>query len=232
MWYPQGLMDIRAAPGTGLLLDAAGTLLHLAEPMPRTYTRFARRSGFSVEEQEVADRIAQAFSVARPRRRGTPDWRDYWREVVRVATGVSSDELVGRLIDHYAHAPAWNLAEGAAECCRAVRERGMKVAVVSNWDTRLRPLLEELGVLGWVDLAVISGEELIEKPHRQIFWRACERLGVPPERALHVGDSIAADLAGATHAGCQALLWGRDVKSFGELRELLVTSSEGPLRPA
>src|SRR5690606_33437145 len=102
------------------------------------------------------------------------------------------------------------------------------VAVVSNWDVRLRSTLDALGVLRWIDAAIISAEVGVEKPRPGIFHRACERLAVDPARALHVGDDPQDDVRGATKAGCQALLWPREVGSFAALaRRLLPPSRSG-----
>ncbi len=62
------------------------------------------------------------------------------------------------------------------------------MAVVSNFDTRLRDILEGLGVLDLFDAVVVSAEVGAEKPNPVIFEAACEQLGVRPEEAVHIGD--------------------------------------------
>jgi putative hydrolase of the HAD superfamily len=114
------------------------------------------------------------------------------------------------------------VTEDAEACARAVAEHGMKVAVVSNWDLRLRGTLHALGVLQWIDAAIVSAEVGVEKPHPGIFHRACERLGVEPSRALHVGDDVGDDLRAAREAGCLALLWPDEVGSFAALARRLL----------
>ncbi|KAL0383459.1 UNVERIFIED_CONTAM: hypothetical protein Scaly_0633200 [Sesamum calycinum] len=63
-----------------------------------------------------------------------------------------------------------------------------------------------------------SGVEA-EKPNPMIFLKACEFLGVQPEDAVHVGDDRRNDIWGARDAGCDAWLWGSDVKSFKEVAQ-------------
>jgi REG-2-like HAD superfamily hydrolase len=212
-----------AAPDTALLLDAAGTLLHPAESVPQTYARFASRYGAQVEPQQVAARLPGIMNRARFLRAVTPDWRLYWAQVVRVSTGCADPALLDGLLEYFTRADAWRLAPGAQACARAVARRGMKVVVVSNWDLRLRSTLEALGVLGWVDAAIISAEVGVEKPHPGIFHRACERVGVSPASALHVGDDANNDLRGAQKAGCSALLWPDQVGSFAALARRLLS---------
>ena len=65
---------------------------------------------------------------------------------------------------------------------------GIKLAVVSNFDTRLRPILEELGLVDLFDCVVISAEVGAEKPNPVIFEKACSILGVTAAQSLVLGD--------------------------------------------
>lgn len=219
-------MPLIAGPDTALLIDAAGTLLRPAESVSATYARFAARHGATLDAAEIGRRLPAIMSQARPLRAQRPDWRPYWAEVVRVSTGCAEPALLDALLRYYARADAWSLAPGAEACARAVSQRGMKVGVVSNWDVRLRSTLDALGVLGWIDAAIISAEVGVEKPDAGIFHRACERLAVAPGSVLHVGDDVGDDVQGARAAGCSALLWPDEVGSFAALaRRLLPPSS-------
>lgn len=213
----------RAAPGTALLLDAAGTLLRPAESVARTYARIAARFPGTASEAEIAAVLPVAMAEGRPLRALRPDWRPYWAQVVHRSTGCDDPALLDALLEHYEHPDAWTVTDGAEACARAVAEHGMKVAVVSNWDVRLRATLEGLGVLAWVDAAIISAEVGMEKPFPGIFHHACARLGVEPENALHVGDDASDDVAGARAAGCAALHWPQQVGSFAVLERRLLS---------
>ncbi len=93
-----------------------------------------------------------------------------------------------------------------------LRRRGLRLAVISNWDLRLRPVLERLRLLRYFDVVVISQEVGFAKPDPAIFERASDLLEVPPEQILHVGDELPADVRGARAAGFQVLAlpgWGR-----------------------
>lgn len=65
---------------------------------------------------------------------------------------------------------------------------GIKLAVVSNFDTRLRSILEELGLVDLFDCVVISAEVGAEKPNPVIFEKACSMLGVTAAQSLVLGD--------------------------------------------
>lgn len=65
---------------------------------------------------------------------------------------------------------------------------GIKLAVVSNFDTRLRAILTDLDLLGLFDSVIISAEVKAEKPNLVIFEQACAQLGVHTAEALVLGD--------------------------------------------
>lgn len=95
------------------------------------------------------------------------------------------------------------------EVLRGLRARGLRLAVVSNWQCGLGYFCTELGLGGRFDHVLASAEVGAAKPDPAIFADACDRLGLPPKRALHVGDSPIDDVQGATEAGLQAILLRR-----------------------
>lgn len=203
---------------SALLVDAGGTLLQVAEPVGVTYARFARGYGVNRPAEAVEADFRAAFSAWQgPRYVG--DGRPFWRAIVAAATGSDDPELFEALYAWYARPEAWTLAPGALETFAALRARGVTVAVVSNWDTRLRPLLGAMGVLPAIDAAVISAEVGLEKPDPALYRRACALLGVPPAEALHVGDHPRKDVEAARAAGCRALLWGVEITDLRVLQK-------------
>lgn len=96
--------------------------------------------------------------------------------------------------------------EGLGTALDAIRALGVKVAIISNSEGMLERLFGELDVLDHFDLVVDSGTVGFEKPDPRIFRIAFERFGVPPERALHLGDVFATDILGARAAGCRHAL--------------------------
>jgi REG-2-like HAD superfamily hydrolase len=200
-----------------LLVDAAGTLLHPREPVAKTYADYARRHGVHVDEALVKERFKEALRERPSGPRYVGDARPFWRSVVARCTGSSSEALFEELYGHFALPEAWTVAGGAPEAFAALRAAGKKVAVVSNWDDRLPPLLAALGLTQHLDDVIVSSEVGLEKPDPAIFRLACARLGVAPAEAIHVGNDPVEDVQGARTAGCAALLWGSEVRSFREV---------------
>jgi REG-2-like HAD superfamily hydrolase len=202
-------------------LDAAGTLVHPLEPVARTYAAFAQRHGGTASVDEVQAELPRAMAELKSLRTGDPHWRAYWAEVVARATGCKEAELVNELYEHFAHATAWRLADGAHECLGALRDAGLKIAVLSNWDERLRIILDELDVTALVDAVLVSAEIGAEKPDRRAFLAAWTGLGVKANEMLHIGDDASVDVEGARAAGCHAWQFGVDVPDFAAIARVL-----------
>jgi putative hydrolase of the HAD superfamily len=97
----------------------------------------------------------------------------------------------------------------AAPLLGRLRLRGVKAAVVSNWDVSLRALLAEIGLGGLLDEIVVSAEAGARKPDPAIVQTALRRLRCAAEQALMVGDSPETDVAAAQAAGVRAVFLDR-----------------------
>ncbi len=94
----------------------------------------------------------------------------------------------------------------AAPALRALRAGGLRIVVASNWDCSLPDVLADAGLLHLIDAVVPSAVAGAAKPDVRLFAAALEAAGCGAGDALHVGDSIDNDYAGATAAGIAALL--------------------------
>ena len=129
--------------------------------------------------------------------------------------GVDEGELDRFLeAEHDAWDPARRLAAHTHPLLEALRERGLKLGLVSNafdpgW--LLHRDLEHMGLAERLDFSVFSSEVGMRKPHPAIFERALEELGVAPEAALFVGDRLFEDIRGAAELGMTTVqaLWYR-----------------------
>jgi HAD superfamily hydrolase (TIGR01509 family) len=102
----------------------------------------------------------------------------------------------------------WRPYPDAMPTLRALRRRGIGLALVSDTDIDLRPILARWGMLDLFGAVVLSFEEGFVKPDARMFQRALDALGVPAADALMVGDNPVDD-AGAAAIGVRTLLLPR-----------------------
>ena len=124
----------------------------------------------------------------------------------------------------WAHAHHFELYEDAVPTLDALRDRGLKLGLLSN---SARDLDEFVGHHGLsVDAVLTSRAHGKTKPHETIFRRMLELLDVAPPDAVMVGDTIEDDVEGATAIGMRAVLVDREGRyderdSIADLRALL-----------
>ena len=98
---------------------------------------------------------------------------------------------------------------GARETLEALSARGVRLALICNTGrtpgTMLRIVLERLGLAQPLSVLTFSDEVGLRKPHPEIFLRTLAALGVPPSHAVHVGDDVTTDIAGARGVGMRPI---------------------------
>jgi len=213
-------------------LDAAGTLFAPRQPIGETYARIAGEHGIVLEPRVVDEAFRRAFGTAPPLAfpGAGPDAlpaleRAWWRAVVRDAFGSPAghprfEACFETLFAYYAQADAWALFPEVVPTLRALRDRGVRVGVVSNFDGRLPGLLEALGLASALDATVWSSAAGAAKPAREIFETAARRLGAHPSELCHVGDDLEADVRGARTVGATAIHLDRRTRRAGSLATL------------
>jgi len=215
-----------------IFFDAAGTLIHLPKSVGHHYALVGRRVGLALD----APALDQAFVAcwkqmpARPAIEGPREDNDkgWWRELVdrvidQVAPATSEldrDTFFEVAYSHFAEAGVWELYPDVLEVLEALRSR-FDLAVVSNFDGRLRMILEHLGVSQFFSHVFLSSELGADKPDSEIFRRALQLSRARPTETLHVGDDPVRDWQGAEGAGLSVFRLDRPRNSLRDLLAFL-----------
>ena len=205
-------------PPQGLLLDAMGTLIGLRQSVGSSYAAVAAEHGVAVSPAAIdavfPGLFRQAPPLAFPGLSGAElleAEQQWWFRLIEAclqACGHSEAlpaALGPALFEHFAAAEPWQVYPDVREHLQRWQERGLKLAVVSNFDQRLLPLLEQLELAPFLETVVVSSAAGAAKPSPLPFQQALQALNLPAEAVWHVGDSPE-DEAGARAAGMRCLL--------------------------
>ena len=206
---------------TTVFFDAAGTLITVNGSVGTRYAVLARAYGKDVDPREVEAGFRRSFPKApplafpnAPAAKLAELEHAWWRAVVRdVFAGFGPfprfDAYFDALYAAFAQPEAWRLYPETRPTLDALRDRGYRLGVISNFDARLFGLLEGLGIADYFDPIVASSRAGAAKPAPAIFRHALTTCGVKAEQAVHVGDTYELDVLGAQAAGVAAILIDR-----------------------
>jgi putative hydrolase of the HAD superfamily len=217
-----------------LLLDALGTLVRLEPPAPRLRAELQERFGLEVSEAQATAALAAEIAFYR---QNLDQGRDHeslsglrrrCAEILQSALPQSAALDLPALEHALLASLHFTAFDDAAPTLEALRARGVRLIVVSNWDVSLYEVLARVGLGHLLDGVLTSAEVGVRKPDPAIFHHALELAGVAAATARHVGDSLLEDVQGARAAGIEPVLIARDgesappsIRTIATLRELL-----------
>ncbi len=206
-----------------VFFDAVGTLFHLRAPVGEIYLERARCYGLETSDPDLARKLTESFRRGfrtqgpltfpnQPADRIPALEREWWKRVVKATFGpyhrpLDFEAFFEDLYNMFGTAEGWRLDPDASRVLEALRDRGMKIGLVTNYDSRVLDVLESLGIRHLFDAVTVSTLVGAAKPDPVIFQKACFDLSCPPSRAAHVGDDYEEDLQGASQAGLHAFLY-------------------------
>jgi putative hydrolase of the HAD superfamily len=211
-----------------ILFDAAGTVFHLTKTVGDHYAYVSREVGLNLDAQQL-ERAFHAAWQQMPRRPAIDgprenDDRDWWRALVgrvfdQVAPSLSEfdrDNFFEVAYEHFAEAGVWKLYPEVLEVLEQLRER-FQLAVISNFDGRLRFILQNLGISKYFAHVFISSELGADKPDPEIFRRALKVMHLDANEVLHVGDDAEKDWKAAAAVGLLVFRLDRPRNSLRDL---------------
>jgi putative hydrolase of the HAD superfamily len=227
-----------------VLFDAGDTLVSPRESFGAVYARVLATVGVLLPAADLEHGLRQCWAVtngaiepgvdryAREAGGENAYWLRFVEGTLARTPGAPRDPLLAARVlaplrEAFRDPASWRVFDDVVPALEALRESGARLAIVSNWDSSLPPLLERLDLAKWFDAIVVSHLEGMEKPRPELFLRAVARLEGTPREALHVGDMPELDEAGARAAGIASLIVDRRSR-LGAERAALADLSRVP----
>lgn len=200
-----------------VFFDAGETLIHPHPTFPDLFAQILEREGHAVAPETIGARGQVVFDRFRQAAETNELWttspersRRFWHDVYRIFLHELEIPNANGLIDvvyrEFTDVANYRVFDDVPPVLERLRAAGSVLGVISNFEEWLDRLLADLAIRSYFPVRVISGIEGIEKPDPRIFRLALERLGVPPGRAVYVGDLRSVDEAGARAAGMHFVL--------------------------
>ncbi len=210
-----------------VFFDAGETLVHPHPTFPDLFAEILAREGHDVSPERVRERTHVVYERFRSAAEANELWttspersRRFWHEVYtiffRELDIPNANGLIDVVYGEFTDLANYRLFDDVPPVLERLRDAGLVLGVVSNFEEWLERLLEELGVRPFFDVRVISGVEGVEKPDPRIFELAMSRAGVTPERSVYVGDNPEFDVEPALAVGMFPVLIDRRGRFEGD----------------
>jgi putative hydrolase of the HAD superfamily len=218
-----------------LFFDAVGTLFYLPKSVGHHYALVGAHIGLELNDEQLDRAFLSAWNKMPPRPPidgpREDDDKNWWRELVdlilrEVAPSLSEldrDNFFEVAYEHFAEAGVWELYAEVPEVLEKLQPR-FQLAVISNFDGRLRVILEQLGISKFFTVVFVSSEIGADKPDPEIFRRALKFVNFRPKQVLHVGDDPSRDWKAAKSAGLSVFELDRKKNSLRDLLRVLPCS--------
>jgi putative hydrolase of the HAD superfamily len=211
-----------------IFFDALGTLFYLTRTVGRHYALAGTRVGLKLDPYQLDDAFYSAWkklprraAIAGPRENDDKGW---WRDLVDLVLAqvapslgeIDRDNFFETAYEHFAEAGVWELYPEVPGVLEQLHAR-FQLAVLSNFDGRLRLILQHLGIAKFFEHIFISSEIGADKPDAEIYRRALKLIHLNPNEVLHVGDDPERDWDAASAAGLSIFRLDRPKNSLSDL---------------
>jgi putative hydrolase of the HAD superfamily len=218
-----------------IFFDAVGTLFYLNGTVGHHYALVGSEVGLALDADPLDrafysawKKMPQRAAVEGPRENDDKGW---WRKLVdlvldEVAPSLSEfdrDNFFEIAYEHFAEAGVWELYPEVPGVLKKLQPR-FQLAVVSNFDGRLRLILQHLGISKFFTGIFVSSEVGADKPDPKIYRRALKFIDLKPNEVLHVGDDSQRDWEAASAAGLSVFRLDRQRNSLRDLLTILTTN--------
>ena len=207
----------------GIFFDAGNTLLRVHPSVGAIYADAARRYGADLSVDAIEESFKKMWMRTRPlvsnhgHRLTYEKERDWWRFVVSEVFHdhiqfENFDAFFDYLFERFAQSECWRLYDDVLNVLQDLKARGFHLGIISNWDSRLPSLLDQMEISQYFKTVVVSALVGYEKPHPAIFEIALQRSGLDCAEVIYIGDDPVLDYQAARTAGMRAFHLDRSKK--------------------
>ena len=232
------MSEINISQYKAVFFDVGGTLLKVHPSVGDVYAHYSKPHGFKGTAEELNFRFGmewkkmggmESLGATKGVKAEKKFWSDLVFKVFEISGGLHDfDEFFECVYDAFRSKEHWRVFEDVLESgiLGQLKSRGIKLGVVSNWDSRLPEILGSMGLAEYFDFILASTVVGSAKPDSLIFEEAIRLSGFSAGEACHIGDEIKADFHGARKAGMDAIIIDRNkthnedivtINSFNEL---------------
>jgi FMN phosphatase YigB (HAD superfamily) len=208
-----------------LLLDAANTLIHKPSLWDKLIMVLEKHHHF-IEKESLFLRHKMVSEIINFPDRTTKEFYTEFNSELLLALGIiPTEKILSEIFSACSYLP-WV----AFDDCDILKELNIKKAILSNFNSTLKNLTDQLIGENIFDEIIISENENCRKPSIGFYQLAIEKLGVSPENILYIGDSLKLDVIPAQKTGMNTLLIDREnifpytksrISSFKEIKQYI-----------
>jgi putative hydrolase of the HAD superfamily len=204
-----------------IFFDFFNTIANYDKPREQIYLDICKEHGVEVDPKALYQSLPKADSFYRDENRRNPiddlskeEQFAFWVKYVTLAlkgAGVEADKELASEILKLMMQSRWEfkLYDDSLPILKQLREKGIKLGLISNVAKDVDDLFTKLGLQQHLDFIVTSFEVGRDKPEPEIFLAALQKAGLPPEEVIYVGDQYDLDVVGARNVGMKAILIDR-----------------------
>ncbi len=202
-----------------LTFDIYNTVIRVRGSAPIQYAAVASQHGLNVDVEHLSHVYKNAWKHMKVQ---YPNYglnqglvsKEWWHDFVErvfCAAGYAGEnhklsQIAKSLYVHFLQASTWEEVPEARGVLANLRENGLHLGVISNFDERLGRILEKMDLNKYFEFVVTSVEAKHEKPSPEIFRFALRKAGVEASEAAHVGDDLQTDYFGPRRIGMHSFL--------------------------
>ncbi|MDX2255615.1 MAG: HAD-IA family hydrolase [Pseudanabaenaceae cyanobacterium bins.39] len=210
-----------------IFLDAVGTLFGVKDSVGAQYALVASEFGVNIDPQAINHAFYQSFKnaprIAFPHLSALEipmaEYQWWYKLAIQTfeqtgdfARFADFEKFFEVLYAYFASDAPWFIYPDTPKMLSYWQNQGLTLSLLSNFDSRIYPVMKALGLLDYFAAITISTQSGAAKPDPLIFQTALAKhhLERSPELAWHIGDSFSEDYCGAEAVGIQAFWLNRD----------------------